>query len=228
MFVNEVSPNGLRNTEGNYGTPTPFGVGSIRYQQVFASSEFSSVIPEGGIVQSIGFRVDGIDGFSFDNTLMDLQVSLSTTFRSPDELSLVYADNVGPDENVVFGPGNLHIRAGFTQNMPQSFQVFIVPEMPFRYDPRAGNLLVDIQASDLFDRPPFDAQESSEDGVSRVFGFRYEDSGFTADTRGLVTLFTFEPVPEPSSIALCAVGGLAWAGSRFFCRRHQAIKKGDS
>src|SRR5690349_9440945 len=66
-----IVPNSLATVEGNGETITPFDEAvPIRYQQVYAASQFGS----GGLITQIAFRPDGIDGHPFTFTLPDIEI----------------------------------------------------------------------------------------------------------------------------------------------------------
>src|SRR5438046_8221534 len=76
---------------------------TMRYQQVYAGSEFGSLTNfGGGWVLNILFRGDATNGTQLGIYMPSAQVNLSTTQRGPDELSPVFSDNVGTDDTVVF------------------------------------------------------------------------------------------------------------------------------
>jgi hypothetical protein len=86
---------------------------------------------------------------------------------------------------------------------------------PFRYDPTAGNLLLDIRnllGRDPSNNPVLDATLDASNGVSRVFtglGGTANDPTGDVESLGLVTEFTFAPVPEPSTWMLLVTGASA-------------------
>src|SRR5437016_150852 len=83
-------------------TVSPFS--SMRYQQVYNSSVFSNVAPRCIYVTTLTF----FQGFSQQGstllTVTNMQINLSTTQRGADNLSTNFAENVGADETIVFGP----------------------------------------------------------------------------------------------------------------------------
>ncbi|HKQ39013.1 MAG TPA: PEP-CTERM sorting domain-containing protein [Verrucomicrobiae bacterium] len=145
---------------------------------------------------------------------------MSTTAKNPDALSPVFAGNVGPDETVVYS-GPLH----FYETEAEKYDIHI-PITPFRYDPAAGNLLIDIfnYAPLLSRRDPdwaIDYAERPLDSVSALCGKATDTSGF-ASTAGMMTRFTYTPIPEPSTWALLATA-LTVLGVLRFTRRGQTI-----
>src|SRR2546422_337395 len=106
--VSFIVPSDSTNQDGNTYSffPVIMQPFTMRYQQVYAASEFSSLTNYGGgWVAQIVFRGDATNGTQVEVN-MKIQVNFSTTLRGPDQLSPVFADNVGADDTVVFS-GNL-------------------------------------------------------------------------------------------------------------------------
>ena len=195
-----VVPNEWTTVEGDTGNLFPLlSDQPIRYQQVFDSSQFSRLNPGGGLINRIAFRGHG-PGVPFTATIPQLQVNLSTTTKSPDNLSSNFADNVGADDIQVFS-GALQTAVTFTEDAT-NFEVVINLSTPFYYDPSKGNLLLDVRNLQGGTEVPPDQQEldgtdSAGDSVSRVYNYG-DASAATAgqsggadekDTYGLITHF---------------------------------------
>jgi hypothetical protein len=147
MFV--VAPNGDAATEGNGDNSFSFntnivGVTSQRYQQVYASSQFSALTgPQ--LITEILFRPDATLGQAFSSTLPNIEIALSTTSKAPDGLSATFAANVGANNTTVYsGPLSLLSSATRPPGGPKAFDIAINLTTPFLYDPAAGNLLLDV------------------------------------------------------------------------------------
>src|SRR5262245_28013800 len=81
-----VAPNNLLNTDGNSLAGLPFDTSSTgrRYQQVFDSSQFSSLANAGGgFITFMAFRLDSGCHQPEGQTIPSLQVDLSTTSKGP-------------------------------------------------------------------------------------------------------------------------------------------------
>ena len=88
--------------DGNTNTWYPFFPTSIRYQQVYSASDFSVLTNfGGGWIKDIFFRGDGSGGNGWFANFPSVQFNLSTTARGPDNLSSVFAENLGADDAVV-------------------------------------------------------------------------------------------------------------------------------
>jgi hypothetical protein len=188
-----VVPHGNTTVEGNSNNVFPFSTGgccpsSFRYQQVFAASEFGR--PR--LLTRIAFRADGPFGTQAQIT-NTLEISLSTTAAAPDGLSATFANNVGSDATVVYS-GSLTISstAPGPAGGPRLFDIVIVFQHPFLYDPSRGNLLLEVKnfsfrvATSLF----LDSQTTAGDSTSRVYAFSATaDTAASGDTLGLIARF---------------------------------------
>jgi phosphatidylinositol-3-phosphatase len=209
-----VVPNNLSTTPGDTGNLFPlFSSKPIRYQQVFAKSQFSRFAAGGEMINSIAFRAHA-PGIPFAASVPQLQVRLSTTTKNPDGLSSTFADNVGADDTQVFsGPLTVSINNSASPSAVNTFDIVITFTTPFPYNPANGNLLIDIQnLQGGTEAPPLDqeidATNSSGDPVSRVYnygdanaaGAGQSGSAPENDTVGLVTQFgtTTNAAPSPS------------------------------
>lgn len=195
------------------------GASSIRYQQVYSASEFGSLLPAGGgIISGVRFGSDDIWGRAFTTGWTNVHLSFALTTQGPDDLSLVFAENIGAGFQTVSGPGGLGLSSpgAGSSTFPIEFQ------SPYLYNPADGNLLMEIRIfspsglpNDPFSRAgPLDAHNnllSVPDSVSRVFAYDANALSGTADSIGLTTVFTVTPIPEPSTMSLLflAIGVVA-------------------
>ena len=214
-LLEEVVPNANQGVEGDINNVFPFFLnGGMRYQQVYASSDFSSF---GGprLITQIAFRPDSVEGGVFNANISDLEVSLSSIVAGPDGLSIVFANNIGADvaqvhdgpitlsSNDLPGPGNT-----------RAFDIIITLQTPFLYDPTLGrNLLLDVRNNDPGITSGvgriMDAENTGGDPISRVWGPIGNPNAPLGqpDTVGLVTRFQ-HIVPAPSVLSLLGVAGL--------------------
>jgi hypothetical protein len=191
---------------GNSLNGFPFGIsgaGTMRYQQVYSAALFSPISDGGGWITTIRLAYDPPRpeiGF-----ITELQIDFSTTLRSPDSLSTVFAENLGTDNMVVLGPRT----AGFAPTVLGSrLPIPLTLDQPFYYDPARGNLLMDVRVirQDGPGLGTFDATLLEADSVSRIYAFDVGSLSGIADTLGIDTGFVITPVPEPAALALVAVG----------------------
>jgi len=196
-----VVPHSLAAVEGNFDQIGPFNIApflpSQRYQQVFAASEFAA-LPGPHLITHIAFRPDAEVGKAFSSTISEIRINLSTTSRTPDGVSDTFAENVGANDTVVFS-GSLPLSSAFTgpEAGPKAFDIVIALQIPFWYDPTAGNLLLDVRNFSGEATTQFDAELTEDDPVSRVGSFGGVDSPTAdfSDSAGLVVQFTLTPLP---------------------------------
>ncbi len=199
----------------------PFGAGaSDRYQQVYAASNFGPIAQGGGLITSLAFQF--ADSHTLGGGVSNIQINLSTTLRPVDGLSTTFAQNVGSDDTKVFGAGNLV----WANDPTVPFSAFINLSTPFHYNPANGNLLVDMRVFQTglpfqFGSLSMEASAANNDTVSIAYAFNVNDLTGITDTKGLNTLFTVTPVPEPSTICLF-LAGLATIG---FIQRRQVLRR---
>src|ERR1051326_9125814 len=147
--IQVVVPNDLGYVvEGDSSSPRPLfieqtGISSMRYQQIYDAAQFSAVDPGYKYISAIYFRADS-SVRTVGTWITNIQINLSTTSRSVTNLSPVFAENIGPDDTVVFGPQVLSIQGGGCCS-PQAFDVGVALTKPFFYDPAAGNLVLDVR-----------------------------------------------------------------------------------
>ena len=215
-----VAPLGKLIVEGNTHNYYPFDIGatmgagdSQRYQQAYGASDFAGITGP-VFITKIAFRPDAFIGRAFSLTLTDIQINLSTITLGPDGLSLVFANNLGLDDTIVFARGPLSLSSNFTGPVggPMDFDVVITLTTPFLYDPAAGNLLMDVRNFGGGMTTVLDTEVAAGDSIGRVHtnidspGLVNSPTAANSDTAGLVTQFTHSPVPEPGSACLFVIG----------------------
>ena len=200
-----VVPNTNASVEGDVNNLIPFsvpdfGIVQARYQQVYRNDAFNSLNPAGEYITHISFRPDGF-GSAFTSSLPDIKICLSTTPFPPDALHTYFAENVGPDVEVVWPRGPLHLssKAIGQVGTPREFDIVIPLARPFFYRPQVGHLLLEVQNFDLRRTTAFDAAELSGDSVSRIRNTNDVNAAtgtLYRSTIGLVTQFrtTTSPV----------------------------------
>lgn len=180
--------------------PGAYGYASTRYQQVYDAGSFSGP-----------FAIRQIVFFPSSNTgaailAGSVEIFLSVTSLGVNEISgRPFDANLGSDSQRFAG-----FQGGFTVTGPE----FVIRGDPFLFDPRLGNLLLDIRVNGApagHSGPFFAAlgPGSVPDGTKSPFS-RWHDFGSGFDDRGLVTAFRAN-VPEPGTLALLAGGLLGFA-----------------
>jgi hypothetical protein len=192
-----VVPAAAASAEGNSGNGFPFSFSGFRYQQLYSAADLAA-LSGGAAIGEIRFRRDGQVFFGVPvsqpfSTTVDLELVLSTTSRSPDASSAVFAENLGADATVVYsGPVVL---SSASMTFPRTFDIAIVLQTPFPYDALTGNLLMDVRVFSSNGAQPFDA-EFAADGTSRSYFSSNPNAAVAAgnDTLGLVTQFVYGPL----------------------------------
>jgi hypothetical protein len=199
---------------------------SVRFQEVHAASDFSSVVGPVFISEFSLWRAAG--SLPIDLTLSSVAMHFSTTITGPHQLSRTFADNVGSDETAVFsGPLRLFDSGG-------EFGISIPLQTPFYYDPERGNLLMDIWNYNTAPHPSGGTYGIEWQGTfsESVGGLSSLDAAATIGNTyggGMIIRFTVTPVPEPSSWLLLAFSGAVlaafrWSSSIKKKEKHESMK----
>jgi hypothetical protein len=200
-----VVPNEFAEKDANTYNDTPSGSFSgIRNMVIFDSSQFGDLSGPTYLTRW-AYRPDRLTG-SMGPSSGTMKVFASTTKRSVAGLSTKFADNLGPDNTLVF-EGTLVLT---TSNMPgagntRHFDIVTTLTTPFLYDPAAGNLLLDVQISGG------GGTSIRWDAITGNPSVRllYANGSATVGSFGnvAVTQFTFEPAPVvticPSQVEVC-------------------------
>jgi hypothetical protein len=142
-----------------------------------------------------------------------------------DGLSPSFSENVGPNELIFHPRGALVVGSAGSG----TFGVALTLQTPFFYDAAPGhNLLLDVKnyQGEALDQSPFgtldlDAQYTLGDGVSSVDANSVGSAFGNVNTGGLITQFTYTPVPEANPSTLFGLGVIGYVLSR--CRRDKNL-----
>jgi hypothetical protein len=218
-----VIPNANATMVGNAPDATGGEIGmSFHFQELYGSGQFMSV---GGpiLIYSLAWRsVPGTGPFLLTADNFDLY--LSTSPRFPNQIgggpallmSPTFADNVGPDNTLVFhGPVTLSSPGCAAGPTPCAFDLSFTFQTPFLYNPFQGRLLLDGVVTN------FTSAGGTLDGVSftpfgsmaSVFALVGNASG-EFDASGTITQLGFTAVPEPATATLLLTGFGAAAAAR--------------
>jgi subtilisin family serine protease len=193
-------PGNLEATPGNTANAWPFHIGvfgqpSMRYQQIYSSSEFAT----GGIIDALRFRRNlGQPPFS---STIDVQINLGYAGTTVATASPVFAENIGAQYLTVFD-GLMDISSSATGS-PNPFDIVLDVADLFHYDPAQGDLLVDIFMRNSPATAFFDASIAPQQSTTtRIYSFPGDvtaSSGIVGASSanpspfGLVTQFDFAP-----------------------------------
>ncbi len=185
---------------------SPFGVQSMRYQQIYSASEFAG----GGTIDELRFRrADGTNAFT--GSPIDVQIRLAYAATTVATASATFAQNIGAGLTTVYdGPLTL---TSSGSGSPNPFDIVINVADLFHYDPSLGNLLVDITVRNspavgqYLATTPLGQQSST----TRIFSFDATATtgnvgvfGTNTAPYGLITQFGFASKSDTYSVNLRA------------------------
>jgi len=214
-----VVPNAETSTPGNGSGPPNAGPGI--YQELFGAGQFASVSQID--ITGVSFRAAPGAG-ALDFTLGTLNLYLSTSPNYPNStsgplMSSTFANNIGPDNTLVFSGTATLSAPGCSGPGACPFGPAIDFATPFDYNPANGRLLFDAVFTDLTPvSGEVDAEGFNPPGgsVAQVveFGSTTATTG-SFDYGGDIAEFTFTSVPEPASWTMMAgAAALLWLGRR--------------
>ena len=199
-----VVPNEFEDREGNLQQGEGTGSASLRSQELTLASEFDQLPPSYRWITAVALRPDESAFLPRHTEYGDTQYRLSTTDKEQDELSLVFAENVGPDETIVFDRRPYTISVDDASNVgkpgPREFDYVFRFDTPFYYDPNQGNLLSEFRSeSGYLDAwPNADAQNESK-SVAAILGTDADaDEGTQVVNFSFVREYTFAALPGPT------------------------------
>jgi hypothetical protein len=186
--IKVVSPNQYATQEG---PGSNLVTQPLRYQQVYPATDFAAINGP-HLITHISWRPDQSGGPA-TSTTNDAQLLLSVTSRGPADLSNAFAANIEVDPVTVFSgtmsltTNNIDVPGG-----TKEFDQTVTLQTPFTYNPKDGNLLLEIVS-----RTPIDAAPRNDGFNSPSSSILAFDPNATSGGRlfgGLVTQFTLAPV----------------------------------
>jgi hypothetical protein len=186
-----VVPNAMATIDGNTSITTPQENSSVlRIMQIVDASQFAALSGPSLLTQ-VALRPDRIPGPSGPRP-QTLRIYASTTSRTVASLSTSFANNLGPNNTLIFD-GTLTLATQNTLGPGNTRQFDMVYQLttPFLYNRAAGNLLLDFQmSSGPVQALRFDAVSGNSALSSLVaFGSSTAPTGFISDSQ--VFQFTF-------------------------------------
>ena len=172
----------------------------VHYQQVFSASAFKEFPPGGAFIFDIADRAfcDSAKSFIASNVVL----RFSTTLAAPDQLSKVFAQNVGFDETVVANHPTVEVaREGITCPHSVASDSYLGLQTPFFYDPARGNLLLDLKVGSTSPNPQAprarDGVSVPADSVSSIAALSLtKPDADVLSTLGLIMKFRVLALPE--------------------------------
>ncbi|TAJ13335.1 MAG: hypothetical protein EPO68_13245 [Planctomycetota bacterium] len=136
-----VAPAAYANQFGGSDNAIPFWPAPTRYQQLFTADQFGGAFTIAGL----GLRRNDSATVEVDSALVQLEIRIGRTSRTPATMSAVFSDNFDPGTEVVVLPAGLvefpkHPAAPATD--PSAFDIVIPFKTPYPYVPGAGQNLV--------------------------------------------------------------------------------------
>ena len=136
---------------GTAGTSEPLPIltnSTLRDQELIGPEQFGSGTAL--LITKIGFRAfPGSGPVSGSATNLAVHLSTSPLFPNTDngrvQMSTTYANNVGPDDTIVYSGPAILSSPGCAGPSPCPFDQVITLTTPFLYNPTLGSLLVDLQ-----------------------------------------------------------------------------------
>lgn len=172
--------------------------------QLFAST----VLPwsEPVAISAMSFRLEN-DVPAASVIIPRIEIRLSTSIRSPDNMSMLYADNVGGDEKLVFGQNDV-VLASAGGPGPNPFDLTFRFAQPFLYNPHNGNLLFRLNVSDgdIFGSRTIDAEQGGT-GYKLVAPNIFS----VPISQAIITEFSWSAIPEPRISVFLGSAGILFA-----------------
>jgi hypothetical protein len=214
-----VTPPLLATVEGN-SFATPEAV-PRRIQFLIPASDFAGLSESHGRLVSFNFRADTGLTQPFDWSSSDSQIWMSTTSKSALTLTNTFDNNHGADKALVHdGQISFPLLGTGPPQGPRDIADGPELQMPFNYDPSAGNLLIEwIRFDNGTSGPRLDVLQPPTGPGATVL---LNQNSATATTGSLLNLppviqFEFAAVPEPSTLVLAGATCLclfAWRRGR--------------
>jgi hypothetical protein len=190
-----VLPLGLENSEGSTADSV-FG-GALERNVLISSGALPTAWSTPVKITAISFRTDGGHTFSFNAVVPRVEIRFSSSSKSPASMGPLFSDNAGPDALLAFAHDNVPLMSANGPG-PNPFGLLFMLDQPFIYNPSAGNLLYNLKTFGSFGGGDIDAQGQGAGSFGTTAPGLITHPLFVM----AVTQFSWEPIPEPNSIAL--------------------------
>jgi hypothetical protein len=212
-----VAPNALEAVAGNGGLNTIMrNAGAPRsYQVIYDAAELTGISP-GNQITGITWRMSTGRGPwppSGGATWADYEIRVATAATTVGTMSTTFADNLGGDVTVVQDGAFNAVTEGFFPpgGPPTPFGAIIPFQVPFTY--AGGDLIIEIRHPGGLhtDSGGFLDGATTSHALYGTATRAISASTFEATTGAFSTAYVskLEFVPEPASLSLLALGGLA-------------------
>ena len=187
--------------------PPPLPDGWVA-QEVHSASVFESLGAGPFVITGAAWRPDVSVSLPHSARWPELIVRLSATTKDADSLSTTFADNYGADGFTEVFDGSLQLQTDGEprgDGLPHDFDYVIEFDTPFLYNPEQGNLLFETK----FPTFPTDSPVWPWLDASDVAKYVYSLESANAEEGALgdgVFVLQFTIIPEPSTVALAALG----------------------
>ena len=214
-----VLPQDLENEEHQNWSQLPFNYPDrSRLQIAVPSEQIVNVMPLGGTITAVAFRLDGPNGSpnfppggSLDTVIPDFELRVSTA--ASETLSVTFSENIGPNETIAFPRGGLALISAWDPEGPNEFSLRVPFENEFLYNPHDGDLLLDFF---IYDQAGQRVVVEFGGGGGLLTGEIGVPEGHLGAAIPAMQL-SFRPVPEPGTMILLVSGVLAF----FLFRRNR-------
>jgi len=190
-------PNALSAVAGNSNLIDPNNaIGHL--QEIYDASQFSAFGGPRSITE-IRFRPKAssinLNLPRYSWSLSNVQITMAVTNASIPSVNKIFVNNLGTSPTVVFN-GGITLSSSFTTSnqLTADFDIVIPLQVPFSYDPTAGNLVLDIVnfSPVSFLNLAFDRTLSQGYPLSLIIGPTSSGTGFLQIGSGFVTEFGFQ------------------------------------
>ena len=210
-----VFPPGAESEE-QQGSGALFVGESLREMLLYTSAALMPLMPNGGYITEIAFRLDGESSPPYAASGV-IEVHMSTSQHDGMPPARRFSEAVGPSPVIVRERGSIDFVAPSNPPGPNPFDIRIPLDTRYFYDPAAGSLIIDIYTGSLW---AFRPDSGGGGGGITMGGGALEDriDGYYAIP---VIEILYQPIPEPGTLVLAFAGTLICWGHRTIRHRKE-------